>query len=325
MELTLIVPGFSRDLERHALWWQQFVQHSKAQASSYSCQQQLFHLFGYEAAESLPIASVTALGDGLAPGIYLRVDPLSLQVDAAQVSVVDNSQLHLTQEELSSLAKALNTYLQQEQLTVVMPHPRRWYVSLQQVPQIESYDPQVLIGKELAMHLPTGIDRGRWLRLFSELQMILYAMEVNQVRQKQNAATVDALWFWGAGKLKPKRSPVTFSGAWGEDVLLKGLCHLTDTPHEKQETEFIENLASYRHQRGHYLYYTAEFLHQGREKDYLAQLKYFENTYISPILTALQANDLQAVHVYLNDGMSYHLTTKRLQPSWWKKIFKKSD
>lgn len=188
-----------------------------------SFNQYLLQGFGYTSFSSAPIATVTAGADGLPPGDWIRADPVMLRVDWAKVYMLGNDFLTLNNNETQQLLNLINEYFLNENLQLLAPHPRRWYLKLNSEINFTGYDPNAVIGKSIMTLLPSVSIDPRWIKFFNEIQMLLFNCKVNQERAKKNEPTVDALWFWGAGIMQDIKEKMAWDEVITNDILAVGL------------------------------------------------------------------------------------------------------
>ena len=82
------------------------------------------------------------------------------------------------------------------------PTPERWYLALPEGSPLPSFaDPADALGGDLFSLLPSGPEGRRWRALFNEAQVLLHQHPRNAARAAAGKAPVNALWFWGAGRL----------------------------------------------------------------------------------------------------------------------------
>lgn len=144
-------------------------------------------------------AVASAIADGLDPSAYwLRADPVSLMPDLTNIYMIGNSQLQITADEQAQWLSLITPYLEGYGMELVIPHPVRWYLRVSERPEMVTFSPQSLEGKSIREILLHGKQSTFYLKLFTEIQMLLYDSVTNHRRVAQGLPTVDALWFWGA-------------------------------------------------------------------------------------------------------------------------------
>jgi hypothetical protein len=163
--------------------------------SGVSLESHLAGLFGLPA--DAGIASLGTIFDGLGEGHWLRADPvhLSLQRDRLVLQEVG-----LTADEADGLCASLNRHFSREGLAFFAPHPQRWYVRLDAEPAIETVPLSQAVGRNVHGLLPKGAEAARWVRLFNEIQMLLFAHESNERREARGELPVNSVWLWGGGR-----------------------------------------------------------------------------------------------------------------------------
>ena len=85
------------------------------------------------------IAPITLLADGKQPGAHywLRADPIGIRMQKDQVTL--QSDIALSADEASCLCESLNAHFEADGLQFYAPHPKRWYLKLEQAPSITTY------------------------------------------------------------------------------------------------------------------------------------------------------------------------------------------
>lgn len=151
--------------------------------------------------EEMAIAPLTLLADGVPPGssYWLRADPVSIGMQRDQ-SVLQ-ADPGLSAEEAAQLCASLNAHFAADGLRFYAPHPQRWYLQLDKVPEIHTYPLAQVVAADMHAHLPYGVDALRWHSLYNEIQMLFYAHAVNQAREQRGEPLISAVWLWGGGKL----------------------------------------------------------------------------------------------------------------------------
>jgi len=106
------------------------------------------------------------------------------------------------------------------------PVPERWYLSLAEGAPVPDFaDPSHALGADLFSLLPTGPEGKRWRALFNEAQVLLHQHPRNAERVASGRAPVNALWFWGAGKM-PHAVRSDARAVLSEDVEMLALARL---------------------------------------------------------------------------------------------------
>jgi hypothetical protein len=153
--------------------------------------------FGVEAAA---IAPVTLRADGVEAGAayWLRADPAHLHLNRDQLILQPD--ISLSMDEAAQLCASLNAHFAGDGLHFVAPHPRRWYLRLDETPAIRTEPVAQVRGKNVHAHLPQGKDALRWNGLVNEIQMLLHEHPLNGVREARGELPVNSVWLWGGGR-----------------------------------------------------------------------------------------------------------------------------
>jgi len=93
-----------------------------------------------------------------------------------------------------------------------------WLLRCEEPIEVESTDPDVVVGRNIRDHLPRGRDAGTVRRLMTELQMLLHEHPVNERRARAGEPPVNSLWLWGFGKTRSAAAtalmPLATDDAW---------------------------------------------------------------------------------------------------------------
>jgi hypothetical protein len=176
-----------------------------------------------------PIAAITReydAGDAGA-GTWLRADPAYVRADANGARLQAWGTLGLSAGECEEFLAVLRPVFGDAGMALSAPTPERWYLSVAAgAPLPDFVDPDAAIGGELLSMLPAGPEGRRWRQLFNEAQVLLHQHPRNAARQAAGQAPVNALWFWGAGRL-PQSVRCTAGRVLGGDAELLALAQLS--------------------------------------------------------------------------------------------------
>ena len=151
-----------------------------------------------------PMAAITRQHDAgdAAARAWLRADPAFAQVESTGARLHAIGNLALTREEADEFLATLRPVFGESGMVLDAPVPGRWYLSLEPgAPLPEFADPAAALGGDLFQLLPAGPEGRRWRALFNEAQVLLHQHPRNAARVAAGRAPVNALWFWGAGRL----------------------------------------------------------------------------------------------------------------------------
>jgi hypothetical protein len=172
-----------------------------------SMESALCEAFSLETQHDLPIAPISAAYDGLPAGFWMRADPVHLRLQRDQMLL---SQTALSADEAVQFCSALNEYFAGQGMTFYAPHPQRWYVRLQCLPDMQTTPLSEVIGGNVRGALPRGNDGQHWHQLFNEMQMLLYSHALNEAREARGELPVNSLWLWGGGATASLQARHTF-------------------------------------------------------------------------------------------------------------------
>jgi hypothetical protein len=156
----------------------------------------LCELFDVPGAADAPIATISAAFDGLAAGCWLRADPVNLNLQRDQLLL---NGVQVGSDEAAALCASLNVHFSGQGMEFFAPHPQRWYVRLDTLPQMRTMPVSQVIGGDVRGALPSGADAPGWHQLFNEIQMLLHAHTLNETREAKGDVPINSVWFWGGG------------------------------------------------------------------------------------------------------------------------------
>ena len=167
--------------------------------SAESLEAWLCRAFGVARYMDDPIAPITLLADGMEPGAayWLRADPVHLQMRRTQLFL--HPHIPLDADESAQLCASLNSYFSEEGLHFFSLHPQRWYLRLENAPDIVTRPLAQVAGKDVQSYLSEGRDALNWHKIFNEIQMIFFEHPVNQVREARGDLPINSIWMWGGG------------------------------------------------------------------------------------------------------------------------------
>lgn len=162
-----------------------------------SLEKLLCSAFGVPCRPDAPIAPISAAFDGLGEGCWLRGDPVHLRLQRDQLILLP--EVEVSTDEARQLCAALNEHFAGQGMEFFAPHPLRWYVRVDRLPDIETVPLSLAAGRNVRDLLPGGREAARWHRIFNEIQMLLFNHPVNEVREARGTLPVNSLWLWGGG------------------------------------------------------------------------------------------------------------------------------
>lgn len=170
-------------------------------------------------------AAISLLGEGLDPGTlhWLRADPVAFHVGRTGLALAAPRLADLTLAEAQALAETVREHFGTAMPRLELAHPQRWYLGLPAAPAIETIDPEAAAGRDVALGMPRGEQRARWLAFVNEVQMLWHDHPVNRDREARGALPVASLWLHAAADALPHPPHVPWRRSCGPSPLLTGL------------------------------------------------------------------------------------------------------
>ena len=151
------------------------------------------------------VAPLAALGAGAATDatFVLIADPVHFEAGHADVvltRIIDD----LAHDEAEALITTLGAHFAADGLRFIAPRANAWFVLSEARRDSATTPTAALIGKSLVAHLTQSAQAATWRRMQDEAGMLLHEHPVNLAREARGAATVNALWFWGGGRIETR-------------------------------------------------------------------------------------------------------------------------
>lgn len=194
-----------------------------------------FVLLGGSPAMPVPAGALTALTGpgGTAGGHWLRADPVTLRAGLTQVYLTGLGFPDYTADEQAQIAEAASAEFAQGGLELKFGWLQHWVVRVPDAPGFEFTPPALLVGSDVAEHLPAAPAARPWRRLMNDLQVVLHNHPVNVRRRQMGREVVNGVWFWGAGQLPPRPDPVPYRRVFSVQPVSAGMacrCGLEPEP-----------------------------------------------------------------------------------------------
>lgn len=149
--------------------------------------------------DGMAIAPLTLMAEGEQPGgsYWLRADPVGISMQRDQTIL--QADIALSGEDAAQLCASLNAHFGVDGLSFVAPHPQRWYLRVDNAPDMLTHPLPQVVGADMHAHLPYGADALRWHSVINEIQMLFYEHKVNLAREQRGEPPVSGVWLWGGG------------------------------------------------------------------------------------------------------------------------------
>jgi hypothetical protein len=134
--------------------------------------------------------------------LYAAPMHLALQRDTFSLAGV----LTLMPEESAALTAALNKHFSFDDNSPdnlqFFWHQDKWFLRLNNNPNITTHAPQAALNKAVGTYLPAGEGAMQWAAFTNELQMLLFEHPINQAREARGLPAVNSIWCYGGGWVK---------------------------------------------------------------------------------------------------------------------------
>lgn len=154
---------------------------------------------------------------------WLRADPAHIRPDinGARLLGIGHA-VGIDQADVDALLPALRPLFGDLGMALDAPHPARWYVRLEAGASLPDFAaPEAALGDDVFEHIPDGPQARRWRVLMNEVQVVLHNHPHNQVRLAAGRVPINALWFWGGGRL-PDSVQADVAALYSADPVLQG-------------------------------------------------------------------------------------------------------
>lgn len=184
------------------------------------------------AERDFPIAAITHLVDDnqSTEGIWMRADPVHLLADHRSLILMDESTLTLDQHDALVLAACVKDILAERGMHLEVPMINRWYVRLEDMPEVQTTPLHEAAGRDIHSCMPAGAGQLAWAQLLNEVQMALHASEINAAREQRREKPVNSLWFWGAGTLPKVLASSPWSKVFTDEEIAQGFSAVAKIP-----------------------------------------------------------------------------------------------
>lgn len=271
-------------------------------------------LFTLPGLPDAPIAPISAAFDGLAAGCWLRADPVHLRLQREKMLLLPH--LDISAEEATQICASLNEYFAGQGMQFFAPHPLRWYLRLDQLPDIATVPMSLALGNNVQGLLPKGSDALRWHQVFNEIQMLLYAHPLNALREDQGKLPINSVWLWGAG-VTLAEIPNSYADVASDDVHAEMLADAVGIPFSPWPSQWTAvdgaQLLLWNGLRS--------ALQGGDLAEWRSALQDFETNYAQPLWAALRSGKIAQLQL---DILSAHhirrtLLTRSASWRWWRR------
>jgi hypothetical protein len=161
---------------------------------------------GLDVADGLvPLAAlqVAQVGGGDPTQGWAWISPSHWRVGSDHIAMAHPPELQLDGDDSQALLAAMRPYFEEDGITLLYDAPLRWLARSDIFRALPSASLDRVTGRTVEAWLPRG-EAGKPLRrLQQEMQMLLYTLPLNEVRQRRGLLPVNSFWISGTGALPP--------------------------------------------------------------------------------------------------------------------------
>jgi hypothetical protein len=272
----------------------------------------LCEMFGVPCRLDAPIAPISAAFDGLDEGCWLRADPVHLRLQRDQLVLLPN--VDISADEAGQFCASLNEHFAGQDLSFFAPHPQRWYVRLDRVPDIQTMPLSQVAGRNVHGLLPRGGEAARWHQLFNEIQMLLFAHPVNALREARGELPVNSVWLWGGGCGANATPHKLYDSASADEMLVEMFAAAAGVPFAKWPEQWRDEPGNGRQ----LLVWTGlrQALQRGDLDAWRVALQRFETGYAQPLWQALRSGKISRLQLDILGGDNVRRTLLTRADAW---------
>lgn len=218
LELHVIVPGICGPVSDTSLLenndqiarWVKSLSRSTSEASYTNIDEAIRGIIDIGLGEGdLPTAALTMCAQ---PGYdkhkyYMHAVPVHLQADMDHAVLTPATDISITDADATALCDSLNKHFEQDGLFFNRLSKDQWIIGTDEEIRITTTSLSDAVGRNINFLLPRGEDSGKWKKVLTEAQMLMYSHEVNDWREEKGLMSINSLWFYGAGRLPLKQPP----------------------------------------------------------------------------------------------------------------------
>lgn len=262
--------------------------------------QHLLQLFSAEhySTSDLPMATLRGGCE-----LNLCADPCYLHPDRDKLLLFYRD-LDLSLEEAQAFATFLQPLFDEINATLEVHKAEQWVLRLNQSVETAFFSKEGLHGQPVTDFLPSGVDAENWIRLWNEIQMLLFDCPLNQAREAAGKVPINSVWFWGNAAM-PQRWQ-SWSWVSGQRDVVQQLASQSQSHYQQQCHHFSDTHGRKR-------------LHIApleTDKDWQQQLQTLSESWLEPMMTALKKWQLSELNIIVPEWGIYRLTPFSIWRFW---------
>lgn len=294
--LSLVLPDFAimfaNELNRPLLTgsFKTLLRKAQFRHDSTGFYQHLLTLFSdNQSSNDIPMAQLRGANEQ-----SLCADPCYLHPDRDKLLLFCRG-LELSLEEARAYATFLQPLFDEMQATLQVQTPEQWLLNMQQATPTAFFSKEGLHGQPVTDYLPKGAQADNWIRLWNEIQMVLFDCPLNQTREAQGKTPINSLWFWGHDSLPENWQAWQYVS--GQDEVLQRLVTFS-------QSNYFSH-AQFADTKGKKSLHIANF---DVDKNWQQQLDKLADNWLKPAFAALKKNQLRELNVIVPEWGVYQLT-----------------
>jgi hypothetical protein len=253
----------------------------------------------------------------------MRMDPVHLQPDRDHLLLLDNYAIQLPVDQAKKMVEMLNQHCKSEPFSVFMGTAGRWYLTLDDDPQIHTHPLADVIGRNIDPFLMTGSKRQYWQSFLTEVQMLLHAFNQGETTGSEALLPVNSAWLWGEGslsRLEIGNELPSWDCVCANDALSRGLAIFTGTTLLSVPASAGQCLEAANSHQNQLIVIdnVATALKYGDLSKWQSLVTQFNDDWAVPLLSALKRGELETLLVYEGNGRCYRITGK-MAKRWWRR------
>ncbi len=264
-----------------------------------------------------PWAALAQAGDAesVEPGLWLRLDPVHLRPDMAQLLLFTAPDVQLSGDEAHALAQTVAECLTDYGELRVL-HPERWYLRLRDETALETVMPEHVVGRDVRDAMPSGAAGRSWRTRINEIQMRLFEHPVNAARETRGEPAINSVWPWGWGHT-PAIPAAPYRSVTASAPVVRGLARLGAVAAVGSAGSLADWLALSPGPGRHLVWLAAENPRTaGEPEGWAAWLAGLEAHWFAPLAQALRERRLDGAVLHSGDGNAWRLTSGAVRRFW---------
>lgn len=127
---------------------------------------------------------------------FLLAEPTHLRADRDRLLISEAELLQLDAAEAKKIIQAINQHFAGE-IKLYYLTAELWLIGLNLIRGDNQFYPILdIIGENIDDYLPKGQNSILYSKLLNEIQMLLFSLKVNKLRQEEGSLVVNSLWLW---------------------------------------------------------------------------------------------------------------------------------